>query len=261
MNILVCIKQVPDVEAIGKNPETNEPVLQGVPEILNPYDGYALEAAARLKDDDPEVKIVVLTVGPDKDKTALKTCLSIAADKAYRVSSDNSVDALSISGILAKAIQKIEETEGKFDTIFCGQQTTDWESAQVGPELAERLSYPQITACLECETEGRGLKVSKKSENGKLIESISFPCLLTFTQPGYDPRFPTIKRKMAANKAAIPVIEEAELELDMSKMTSALETLKIYAPAKRKGGMIIAEESMEDSTVKLVSLLSEAHVI
>lgn len=261
MNILVCIKQVPDAEAIKKDPESNEMILEGVPEILNPYDGYALEAAARLKDKNSETKIVVLTVGSDKDKAALKTCLGIAADKAYRVNSGNSVDALSMSDILAKAIQKIEETEGKFDAVFCGQQTTDWESAQVGSELAERLSYPQITGCLECETKGSGLKVSQKAENGKLIESIPFPCLLTFTQPGYDPRFPTIKRKMAANKTVIPVIEEAELEFDTSKTASALDTLKACAPAKRKGGMMIAEESMEDSTAKLVSLLSEAHVI
>lgn len=262
MNILVCIKQVPDVEAIKKNPETNEMILDGVPDILNPYDGYALEAAARLKDKNPETKIVVLTVGPEKARAALKDCLGIAADKAYLVQTDKlaGADTLAAAHVLAAAIKKVEESEGKFDAIFCGKQSSDWESAQVGPELAEFLGYPQITSGLECEMDADGLKVSQQAENGKCLVRIGLPCLITFTQPGYDPSFPTIKRKMAANKAAIPVLSEADLGLD-AIAGSAISVKNTFAPAKRSGGFIIAEESMEENAAKLASLLGEAHVI
>lgn len=263
MNILVCVKQVPDVEAIKKDPETNEMILDGVPDILNPYDGYALEAAARLKDKNPETKIVVLTSGPEKAKAALKDCLGIAADKAYLMQTDKLEDAdtLVAARVLAAAIKKVEETEGKFDAIFCGKQSTDWESAQVGSELAELLGYPQLTVGLECEMVAGGLKVSQQAENGKRLVSIGLPCLITFTQPGYDPRFPTIKRKMAANKAVIPVLGEAELGLDSAHTVAVTSVKKTFAPAKRSSGLIIAEESMEENAAKLVSLLSEAHVI
>ena len=260
MNILVCVKLVPDAEAIKKDAETNEMILDGVPDILNPYDGYALEAAARLKDKSPETKIVVLTAGPDKAKSVLKGCLGIAADKAYLVESDvcASPDSLATSELLFKAIKKVEETEGKFDAIFCGKQSTDWETAQVGPQLAELLGYPQLTVGLECEADGDTLKVSQQADGGKSLVSVALPCLITFTQPGYDPRFPTIKRKMAANKAQIPVLTDADLSASASPAITVLGT---SAPAKRSGSMIITEESMEDNAAKLVSLLSEAHVI
>ena len=263
MNILVCVKQVPDVEAVKKDPKTNEMILDGVPDILNPYDGYALEAAARLKDKNPETKIVVLTSGSEKAKAALKDCLGIAADKAYLVQTDKlqTADTLVTAHVLAAAIKKVEEAEGEFDAIFCGKQSTDWESAQVGSELAELLGYPQLTVGLECEMDVGGLKVSQQAENGKSLVSISLPCLITFTQPGYDPRFPTIKRKMAANKAVIPVLGEAELGLDSVHTVSVTSVKKTFAPAKRSSGFIIAEESMEESAAKLVLLLSEAHVI
>ena len=260
MNILICIKQVPDAEGVGKDPETNGIVLDGVPEILNPYDGYALEAAARLKDKAPDTTLSVLTVGPEKDKAALKDCLGIAADKGFRVNADGSSDALSMSAVLAAAVRKLEETEGRFDAIFCGRQTTDWESAQVPGMLAERLGYPQLTGCFECEADGDGLKVTQQAESGKLVESIPFPCVLSFTQPGYDPRFPSIKRKMMANKAVIPVLSLAELG-DGAQAADVLTTLKTAVPAKRAGGLIVKEESLEETTAKLASLLSEAHVI
>lgn len=263
MKIMVCAKQVPDAEGIKKDPESNGIILEGVPEILNPYDGYALEAAARLKDKDPETKIVVLTAGPEKARAALKDCLGIAADKAYLAQTDKleGADTLATARVLAAAIKKVEEAEGKFDAIFCGKQSADWESAQVGAALAELLGYPQLTVGLECEPDAGGLKVSQQAENGKSLVSISLPCLITFTQPGYDPRFPTIKRKMAANKAVIPVLSEAELGLDAACTAPVTSVKNTFAPAKRSGGLLIAEESMEENAARLASLLSEAHVI
>ena len=110
MNILVCIKQVPDTTEIKIDPVTNTLIRDGVPSIVNPFDGYALEAAARIKDANPDTKIVVVSMGPNQATNALKECLAIAADKAYLVSDRafGGSDTLATSYILSHTIRKIE---------------------------------------------------------------------------------------------------------------------------------------------------------
>ena len=159
MNILVCMKQVPDTTEIKIDPVTNTLIRDGVPSIVNTFDAFALEAAARIKDKNPDTKIVVVSMGPEQAKVALKECLAIAADKAYLVSDRafGGSDTLATSYILSNAIQKIEELEGKFDAIFCGKQAIDGDTAQVGPEIAEHLGYPQVTYALEAEADGNRL--------------------------------------------------------------------------------------------------------
>ena len=168
MNILVCVKQVPDTTEIKIDPVKNTLIRDGVPSILNPFDGYALEAAARIKDKDPGAKIVVVSMGPEQAKNALKECLAIAADKAYLVSGRafGGSDTLATSYILSNAVGKLEELEGKFDLIFCGKQAIDGDTAQVGPELAEHLNYPQVTYGLDAEVDGNTVKVKKEVEEG-----------------------------------------------------------------------------------------------
>ena len=153
MNILGCVKQVPDTTEIRIDPVKNTLIREGVPSIVNPFDGYALEAAARIRDKNPDTRIVVLSMGPAQAKTALKECLAIAADKAYLASDRvfGGSDTLATSYILSGAIRKVEELEGRFDMIFCGKQAIDGDTAQVGPEIAEHLGYPQVTYGLEAE--------------------------------------------------------------------------------------------------------------
>ncbi len=267
MNVLVCVKQVPDTTAIKIDPVKNTLIREGVPSIVNPFDGYALEAAARLKDKDPETKIVVLSMGPEQAKAALKECLAIAADKAYLVSGRafGGSDTLATSYILTNAIKKVEELEGKFDAIFCGKQAIDGDTAQVGPEIAEHLGYPQVTYALEAEVDGDSLKVKKEVEGGNDIIGIKTPCLVTFTKPAWDPRYPTIKRKMAANKAVIPVLSEADLpEIDLTQAGlkgSPTKVKKTFVPQKKTGGMKIQEETNEAGALKLFAALSDARVI
>lgn len=145
MNILVCVKQVPDTTEIRIDPVKNTLIRDGVPSIVNPFDGYALEAAARIKDKAPETKIVVVTMGPPQAAAALKECLAIAADKAYLVSarSFGGSDTLATSYILSNAVKKIETLEGKFDAIFCGKQAIDGDTAQVGPNLPSTWAIPR----------------------------------------------------------------------------------------------------------------------
>ena len=267
MNILVCIKQVPDTTEIKIDPVKNTLIRDGVPSIVNPFDGYALEAAARIKDKNPDTKIVVVSMGPPQAEKALKECLAIAADKAYLVSGRTfgGSDTLATSYILSNAVKKIEEEEGKFDAIFCGKQAIDGDTAQVGPELAEHLGYPQVTYALEAFEDGDGLRVNKETDDGVLVLGIKFPCLVTFTKPAWDPRYPTIKRKMAANKAKIPVLgDDAFPGIDGTKIGlkgSPTHVKRTFVPQKKSGGIKIKEETGEESAKKLFELLSGASII
>lgn len=267
MNILVCVKQVPDTTVIKIDPVKNTLIREGVPSIVNPFDGYALEAAARIKDKNPDTKIVVVSMGPEQAKNALKECLSIAADKAYLVTDRafGGSDTLATSYILTCAIQKLEELEGKFDAIFCGKQAIDGDTAQVGPEIAEHMDYPQVTYGLEAELDGTMLKVKKEIDDGVQIVGIQTPCVVTFTKPSWDPRFPSIKRKLAANRAEIPSLTAADLSaIDVAKAGlkgSPTKVKKTFVPQKKTGGIKIAEDTAEASAHKLLQLLSDATII
>lgn len=267
MNILVCIKQVPDTTEIKIDPVTNTLIRAGVPSIVNPFDAYALEAAARIKDKNPDTKIVVLSMGPEQAKTALKECIGIAADKAYLVSDRafGGSDTLATSYIISESVKKVEELEGKFDAIFCGKQAIDGDTAQVGPELAEHLGYPQVTYGLEAELEGTALKIKKETENGAEIIEIQTPCVVTYTKPSFDPRFPTIRRKMAANRAEIPTLTAADLAtIDLAHAGlkgSPTKVKKTFVPQKKTGGIKIQEETNDESAKKLFQLLSDAKVL
>ena len=139
MKLLVCVKQVPDTTEIRIDPETNRLIRDGVPSIVNPFDGYALEMAARIKDQRDDVQIIVMSMGPMQAKEALKTCLAVGGDKAYLISGRRfgGSDTLATSYILFCAIKKLEEIEGKFDVIFCGKQAIDGDTAQVGRSRSE----------------------------------------------------------------------------------------------------------------------------
>lgn len=267
MNILVCVKQVPDTTVIKIDPIKNTLIRAGVPSILNPFDGYALEAAARIKDRDPDTKIVAASMGPEQAKAVLKECLAIAADSAYLISGRafGGSDTLATSYILSQAVAKIEETEGKFDAIFCGKQAIDGDTAQVGPEIAEHLGIPQVTYGLEAEIDGDMLKVKKEAEEGIQVIGIKMPCLITFTKPAWDLRYPTIKRKMAANRAEIPVLgEDAFPDMDRAKIGlkgSPTQVKKTFTPQKKSGGIKIQESTNEDSAHKLLQVLRDASII
>ena len=267
MNVLVCVKQVPDTTEIKIDPVKNTLIREGVPSIVNPFDGYALEAAARIKDKNPDTKIVVLSMGPIQAKTALKECLTIAADKAY-LASDRAFggsDTLATSYILSETIKKVEELEGKFDMIFCGKQAIDCGTAQVGPEIAEHLGYPQVTYGLEAEMDDGVLKICREVEEGKEIVAVNMPCVVTFTKPTWNPRGATVRRKIAAARAEIAMLtakDLATIDLEQAGLKgSPTKVKKTFVPPKKAGGVKIKEASNEESAKKLFQLLSDAHII
>ena len=177
MNMLVCVKQVPDTTEIKIDPVKNTLIREGVPSIVNPFDGYALEAAARIKDKDPSAKIVVLSMGPEQAKAALKECLAIAADKAYLVSDRafGGSDTLATSYALACALRNLQT-----DLLICGRQAIDGDTAQVGPQVAEKLGLPQVTYAEDILdiTAGK-ITIKRRLERGIEVVECPVPCVVT----------------------------------------------------------------------------------
>ena len=142
MNIVVCIKQVPDTAEVKINPETNTLIRDGVENIMNPFDRQALETALILKDTSG-AKVTVVSMGTPQATDILKEAIAMGADDAVLIS-DRALagsDTLATSVALAAAVRKV----GECDLVLCGKQAIDGDTAQVGPEMAEHLGIPQVT--------------------------------------------------------------------------------------------------------------------
>ncbi len=258
MNILVCIKQVPDDSIeITFDAEKDAINFNDAENVVNAFDTYALEMATRFKE---EVggEITVLSIGPDSAKNSLKNCLAVGADKAAIVIDDayQEQDTRTIAKLLTKAIKDLEAARGAaFDLIFCGKESTDYASGQVGIMLAEELGIGVVTNVVDMSKSDAGVNAKHETESGYDLIEAGLPAILTVEKPKYDPRYPTVKSKMAARKK--PIEELAAGDADASVM----KVLKVYGPPKREGGLKIMEESAEEAVAKAMALIEEAKVL
>ena len=228
MNILVCVKQVPNTEELKVDASANSSNLDSIPKIVSTFDACALETAVRIKDEDASTKVVVATIGADKAKEALKSSLSVGADKAYHINDAafETIDSLATSFVLSLAVKEIEKREGAaFDLIFLGRQSNDVDSAQVGPELAEQLGYPQLTYAREVSVVDGKARANRETEDGFIVVDAALPAVVTITKTEYDPRYASVKSKMAANRAEIPVLSAADLGDDAAAALDAISAL------------------------------------
>ncbi len=248
MNILVCVKQVPDVEEIEWDPVRKTIIRESAPAIVNPFDRYALETAALIKDEAEETKIVLVSMGPDQAKDALREGLALGGDRAYLVSGRAFAgsDTLATSYTLASAIKKIEETEGAFDLIMCGQQSADGDTAQVGPELAEHLGYPQATFVSSLAVEGNCAVVKRRTDNAAQTLRVKMPCVMTVARTPYEPRYASSRARRAAAKQEIAVLTDSDLTLDTSRIGyegSPTRTVDTIPVERKKEGKLYTELS------------------
>jgi len=261
MDILVCVKQVPDTTEIKIDRETNTLIRAGVPSIVNPFDAFALELGVRLKEKHGGT-ITILSMGPEQAKAALKECLSVGADKAVLLSDRafGGSDTLATSYILSSAVKKL----GKFDLILCGKQAIDGDTAQVGPEMAEHLGLPQVTYALDIDMKDGDVIVKRETETGYEMIKTKTPAVITVVKTEFEPRYATIKSKMAANKAVIPTITSADIEIDLTRAGlkgSPTKVKKTFTPSVKNSGVKIKEATGAEAAAKLVSLLDEAKLI
>lgn len=183
LHIVVCIKQVPDSREIRIDPNTNTLIRQGVPSIVNFYDLHGLEEALRIKDEHG-ARVTVVTMGPPPAEKSLKECISLGADEAVLVTDRKfaGADTLATSYVLAKTIQKVEEQWGPVDMVFCGKQTLDGDTGQVGPGIACRLDLEQLTyvgKVVSVNPEKRRVTVHRNLEDGVEVVETSLPVLIT----------------------------------------------------------------------------------
>jgi electron transfer flavoprotein beta subunit len=183
LHVVVCIKQVPDSREIRIDPKNNTLIRQGVPSIVNFYDMHGLEEALRIKDQ-YGARVTVVTMGPPPAEKGLKECISLGADEAVLVTDRGfaGADTLATSYVVAKTIQKIAEHWGPVDMVFCGKQTLDGDTGQVGPGVACRLDLEQLTyvsKVIDLSTEERRVKVQRHVEDGLEVVETSMPVLMT----------------------------------------------------------------------------------
>ena len=262
MDIVVCIKQVPDTTEVKIDPKTNTLVRQGVPSIVNPFDKNAIEAGLRLKEKYGG-RVTVVSMGPPQANDALKECLAMGADAAVLVSDRafGGADTLATSYTLAAAIR----TLGHFDVILCGKQAIDGDTAQVGPEMAEHLGVAQLTYVAKIEIQGDTVEAYREHEEGYEVVEAKLPVLMSVVKSINVPRYPTVKGIMkAVHQDKIRVLSAKDMDVDMERLGikgSATQVRQIFTPPQRGQGILIRQDSARKSVDELMAKLTDAKIV
>ncbi|MBI5143972.1 MAG: electron transfer flavoprotein subunit beta/FixA family protein, partial [Candidatus Omnitrophica bacterium] len=246
MNVIVCIKQVPNTTDVRIDPVTNTLIREGVESIINPFDTYAIEEGVRLKERFGG-KVIVITMGPPQAEAALREALSLGCDEAILISDKKFAgsDTWATSYTLSRAIKHIST----FDMIICGKQASDGDTAQVGPGISTHLDIPQVTYVKRIEEiSNNKAKVERMTEEGYDIIETPLPCLLTVVKEINTPRLPSLKGMMKAKSAKIIKWTADDIDCDPKNIGlegSPTRVVKIFTPPPRKGGEILKGDTNE----------------
>jgi len=249
MNIIVLIKQVPETTDVKIDPETNTLKREGVDSIINPFDMYAIEEAIRIKERMGDWKVVAVSMGPPQAVEALREALSMGCDEAILLSDRKFAgsDTWATSYSLSQAARKI----GEYALIICGKQASDGDTAQVGPGVSTHLDIPQVTYVKKIEElSPEKARVERMTEEGYEIIELPLPAVLTVVKEINEPRLPSLKGKMRAKKAEIPVWSADDISCEEDKIGldgSPTRVVKIFTPPPREGGRILSGEPDEVS--------------
>lgn len=241
MNIIVCIKQVPDTQEIKINPETNTLMREGVQSIVNPFDMYAIEEALRIKEK-VGGKVTVLSMGPQQAEEALREAISMGVDEMVLMTDRAFAgsDTWATSYTLAKGIQKL----GQFDLIICGKQAIDGDTAQVGPGIATRLGYSQLTLVDHIENmdmKAKTIVVRRRLEGRHEIVQAPLPAMISVLREINRPRYPTVPMRLFAQDAPVTLWNNKAMGLKEDTIGlkgSATQVRKIFSPHRESGEII-----------------------
>lgn len=262
MDILVCIKQVPGTSKVEVDPITGVLKRDGIDSKMNPYDLYALETALRLKEQKGGT-IKVITMGPPQASEVIREAYMMGADEGAIVTDRKfaGADVLATSYTISQGVRKM----GNFDIILCGKQTTDGDTAQVGPEMAEYLEIPHIANVLSIlEVKENSIVVEMDMPNTLEVAEVKFPCLLTVEKDIYQPRLPSYRKKIETKDKPIITITMNDFEDKNEKKYglngSPTQVERIFPPA------VNADKEMwtgsgEDLTEKVISKLKQLKFI
>ena len=264
MKAIVCVKQVPDTT--GKVAYKPDGTLDraSMETVTNPDDLNALEAALQLKDE-TGCEVVVISMGPAPAEGMLRELLARGADRAILVSGREfgGSDTFATSQILAAAVNRVGV--GPEDIVFCGRQAIDGDTAQVGPQIAEKLGLPQVSYAAEITKEGNQLTVKRILEDGFSILRVETPCLITCIKELNQPRYMNVRGIFECFDKEIEVFDFATLEDDplidndtIGLKGSPTNVFKAFTPPQKGAGAML---NGDDAAAKLASILAERHLI
>jgi len=260
MDIIVCVKQVPDTPEVKVNTETNTLIRQDVESAINPFDLYAVEQGLRLKEQLGGT-VTVLSMGPPQAADILRQALSLGVDNAVLLSDIGfaGADTLATSYTLARGVKKI----GRFDIVICGKQAVDGDTAHVGPSLAEKLGIPHVSCVIKIhEVTDEYIIAGRITEETIEKVKVSLPGLITVSKGINEPRPPSLRGKIAAVKSNIAVWSARDIGADASKIGlkgSPTRVIKMTTPQHERQSQFL-EGSVSEQVTDLVSKLRQAKV-
>jgi len=244
MLVVVCIKQVPDTTQVKIDPVTGNLIREGVPFIMNPFDSHALEESLRLKDR-YGFQVAVISMGPPNTEITLRKALALGVDNAVLLSDRafGGADTLATSKVLAEAIKRLTQKE-EVVIVLCGKQTIDGDTAQVGPGIASRLGYSQLT--LVCHIEKIDLRTKKLIARRKLegrdeVVEASLPVMISVVREINTPRYPTVPMRLKTEAATLTRWDNKEMKLNEDTIGlkgSATQVRKIFSPERAIGEIL-----------------------
>ncbi|MGM0365380.1 MAG: electron transfer flavoprotein subunit beta/FixA family protein [Actinomycetota bacterium] len=259
MKIVVCIKQVPGSTDIKIDPQTNTLVREGVENIINPFDAYALEEAVRLKEKIEHVsKTIALSMGPPQAVQILKDALSVGIDAAVLLSDRAfaGADTWATAKTISAAVKKI----GDVGLVIFGKQTLDGDTGQVGPEFAQKMNMPFIGYVSRILDLGKKkIRAKRLMEEGYETIETGLPAAISVLKEINEPRVPSLRGKMKASKADIPVWDCGFLGLDPGEVGlegSFTQVVKVFTP-QIKHEVMMLDGSTEEQVEKLFEKLKE----
>ncbi len=266
MKIICCVKQVPDTSGKVAVKEDGTMDRAAMDTISNPDDMNALEAALQLKEQ-TGAKVIVVSMGPPPTESMLRECLAMGADEAYLISAREfgGADTWATSSTIAAAMRKIGVD--KDDLVICGRQAIDGDTAQVGPQIAEKLDLPQVTYVTDIKYEGGEFTVQRALEDGYMTIKVQTPCLLTCIKELNTPRYMSVPGIMECYSKPYTVWDFNALSDDptitveqVGLKGSPTQVYKSFSPpVKGKGTML--EGADKAACEHLVDMLAEAHII
>lgn len=260
MNIIVCIKQVPDTTEIKLDPVKGTLIRDGVPSIMNPDDKVGLEFALRLKDK-LGAHVTVISMGPPQAEAILREAYAMGVDRAILLSDRKfgGADTLATSNTIAAALRKLD-----YDLIVTGRQAIDGDTAQVGPQIAEHLGLPQVTYVEELDYNGDGVFTARKAdEDGYQIVEVDGPCLITALSSGVKPRYMNVRGILEAFDKEVEVWNYDSIDVDPAKIGlngSPTRVAKSFAKGMKQATQT-HEVDADEAVALIINKLKELNVI
>ncbi|MBN2438364.1 MAG: electron transfer flavoprotein subunit beta/FixA family protein [Deltaproteobacteria bacterium] len=244
MLVVACVKQVPDTTQVKIDPVTGTLVREGVPFIMNPFDAQALEESLKLKDK-YGLRVAVISMGPPNTEVTLRKTLSVGVDEAILLSDRafGGADTLATSMVLAEAIRRLSQRE-EVAAVICGKQTIDGDTAQVGPGIATRLKYSQLTLVDQIQNvnlKTKKVRVRRKLEGRHEIVEAPMPALITVVREINQPRYPTVPMRLISEEREVTLWNNKVMQLaeeDIGLKGSATQVRKIFSPQRAQGQVL-----------------------